>query len=192
MMTSNTTSSLGVKSRRRQLPGVGLRAGIAKDKLVFIIICSAAMAVALVTILSYLLSGPKLGAPGPWQCVDCDYEFSSRTVKLPPIDCPKCDGQAVRLHYRRCPVCKEEVLWYRQRLTEQGQADYKASGARRQGPAGAGLMGGLPMEFQYRVKQPDGSYGWSPWLYALSPEALQIKAGAQCPHCGAYMTQRSR
>ncbi len=188
-MTNGKPSDLRGNCGQAGLAAMGLRSGIAKDKLVFIIIFSAAVAVALVTILSYLLSGPKLGAPIPWQCVDCDYEFSSRTMKLPPIDCPKCDGQAVRTHYRSCPVCKKEVLWYLQRLTEQAQVEYKASGAQQ---TGAGLGGGLPMEFQYRVKQPDGSYGWSPWLYALSPQARQIKAEAQCPHCGAYLTRPSR
>ncbi len=183
-MTSNTTSSLGVKSRRRQLPGVGLRAGIAKDKLVFIIICSAAVAVALVTMLTYLLSGPKLGAPVPWQCVDCDYEFSSRTVTLPPIDCSKCGGQAVRTYYRSCPGCKKEVILHRQRRSSQDQAQPAFIPGR---PGGS-----LAMEFQYWHKQPDDSYAWSDWLHPLSPPALQIKADLQCPYCGAKLNPSAR
>ncbi len=37
------------KNRQRGFPGEGLRAGMAKDKLIFFIICSAAITVAVVT-----------------------------------------------------------------------------------------------------------------------------------------------
>ncbi len=184
-MTNGKPSDLRGNCGQAGLAAMGLRSGIAKDKLVFIIIFSAAVAVALVTMLTYLLSGPKLGAPVPWQCVDCDYEFSSRTVTLPPIDCSKCGGQAVRTYYRSCPGCKKEVILLRQRRSSQDQAQPAFITGRPGGWSPA-------MEFQYWHKQPDDSYAWSDWLHPLSPPALQIKADLQCPYCGAKLNPSAR
>ncbi len=55
VMTNDKTADLRGNCGQAGLAAMGLRSGIAKDKLVFIIIFSAAMAVALVTMLSYLL-----------------------------------------------------------------------------------------------------------------------------------------
>ena len=57
-----------------------------------------------------------------WQCISCNDEFANKSAEMPPIECPKCGGQAARLTYRTCPKCEREALVTRARLTEQGQA----------------------------------------------------------------------
>ncbi len=161
----------------------GLRAGIAKDKLIFIIICSASIAVAVVALV-YSSTGDRIAAT-PWQCLDCNYEFTMKTAEPPPIECPKCGGQAVRLNYRICPECGKQNLINRVRLTEQGQAQYqeiKAAG----GPTRRMMM--LPKESQYWVKQTDGSYGWTPWMPAGSPAAMMLVRSLTCSECGERLT----
>ena len=193
-MNEQMGTSLG-NCMRRKFTGPGLRAGIAKDQLIFTIICSAAIAVAVVALV-YSLTRSKVPTT-PWQCLDCNYELSMATTEMPPIKCRKCGGQAVRLNYRICPECGKQNLINRVRLTEQSQAkreEIEAAGGRQEqdrrpsmiGPVATIMM--LPKECQYWTKQTDGSYGWTPWISAGSPAAIQCERKPPCSECGAGLT----
>ena len=186
-MNEQTLSSGGNLIHRR-FAGPGLRAGMAKDTLIFVIICSAALVVAAVTLL-YSFRGGETVYPVKWQCLDCASEFSKKTAELSPIKCPKCGGQAVRLGFRACPECKKQVLVSRTRLTEQGQAQRDASAGQQDG----GRLGIImrPKEIQYWFKQADGSYGWTPWVPVASPAAMQFEMNLQCNKCGASLFFRA-
>ena len=160
----------------------GWRTGMAKDQLIFIIICSAAVAVAVVSLTVFLTSDKSLRAIR-WQCISCDHEFSQKTAELPPIECRKCGGQAVQLGYRTCSECKKEVLSSRSRLNEQAQAEREAS----EGGI-PGMQGPSPMEIQFWLKQGDGTYGWSDWIPAGSLEIRQYYVSLQCSECGADLS----
>ena len=183
-MTSNTTSSSRVKNTERQLSDVGWRAGVARDKLIFVMVCSVSIAVALVSILVVTLSGPQAGSATTWQCLECECEFTTRTLQMPPLPCPKCAGQAVKVHYRTCPGCKKPVIFHRQRQSNNdlGQMDFSPGR-----PAGV-----APMEFQYWHEQRDGTYAWSDWMHPLSAAALKIKADMECPDCQAKLNPTAR
>ena len=163
------------RSNRVQLKslGAGLRAGMAKERLIFIIICSAAIAVAIIT-LAYSFKGEPTIPTKKFQCLDCDYEFTEKTTKIPPVECSKCGGQAAELSYRSCRECGEEVLISRLRAI-QGEAQEQSSGS--------GMLGAF--EVQYWGKQEDGSYGWTQWMSVGSPESIKLSAGLQCSKCGA-------
>jgi DNA-directed RNA polymerase subunit RPC12/RpoP len=188
---------------------MGWRAGIAKDRLVFIIICLAAIAVAgVVLVISLGPRRPKAMALD-WQCLACNDEFSTGAKTsdvVLSIDCPKCGGKAVRMQYRKCPECDKQVVMYRMRLTEEREAEFKAlvdkkkeqdalrAKQREQGifmPEKPGQFHMyalvMPVEFQYWVKQANGNYGWSPWIGTEDPQNLQIRGDVQCPHCGAKL-----
>ncbi|NIA07748.1 MAG: hypothetical protein GWP14_08990 [Actinobacteria bacterium] len=139
------------------------------------------------------MSGPKFGA-GDWQCLQCGRTFSMEITELPPIECPKCGGEAVKLRYHRCQACGKKVVISRLRLTEKGQAQREAM--RKQAEAAGGSAAGPPgpmmppMESQYRLKQSDGGYGWSPWvsrLRSLRSVGSVPNVGKNClssPHAG--------
>ena len=167
---------------RRRYPSSAWRAGIAKDQLIFIIICSAAAAVAAVSLVVSM--GGKPTPTVEWQCISCNYEFSNKSAELPPIECPKCGEQAAQLTYRPCPKCEKPVLTARSRLTTQGQAKRDASSG--------GRAGRLPMETQFWIKQADGTYKWSEWISMSSPQVIQqYDSRLQCPEDGASLSSRS-
>ena len=178
-----------VSSRNKCRPGnltrLDFRPGIAKDKLVFIIISSAAIAVAVVTLVLYLVGGGNV-ATSKWQCLKCDSEFSRKTLDLPPMDCPHCDGRAVKLDYRVCHKCNKEILVSRRIMTEDAQAQRERTrsggGEPPRRAPWAALM--TPMDIQYRIKLDDGSYGWTQWMPASSPQAEQFNFDLRCPECG--------
>ena len=152
------------------------RSGMAKDQLIFIIICSVALAMAAITLVK-LFAGDQKTVTGEWQCLDCGKEFTVKSViSLPPIKCPACGGEAVRLVYRACPKCSEKVLVYRVRVPET--------------PEGAGGPGGPPgpKDVQFRIANPEGTYGWSDWISISGPhQMLQMSADVTCPKCGASL-----
>ena len=153
---------------------------MARDQLVFLVICGVAVVVAAVAVVHYFSGGSSKIVATKWQCLNCDREFKMKKFVAPPIECPKCDGQAVRLVYRTCPKCKAKVLASRvQRIGGAG-----AGGA----PGMGGPMGMPPMQAQFWLKQPDGSYGWSDWMSLASPQARQIHDGFKCTECGASLS----
>jgi DNA-directed RNA polymerase subunit RPC12/RpoP len=175
----------------KEWTGLSSRSGIAKNQLIFIIICSAAIGVAVVTMAIHLWSGGS-GArrAASWQCLKCNAEFTKKTTEMPPIACEKCDGQAVSLNRLACPKCEEEVLISRMRMTEQGKAQHEARKAQMDGgrppmPPGMGMMGGLPMEMQLWVRGTDGNYAWSKWT--PSSVAGQYYSSLTCEKCGASL-----
>lgn len=180
---------------RRDSAGRGFRNAVAKDQLIFIIICSAALAVAAVTLVHFFMGSAKKTHIASWQCLKCDDEFTKKTSEYPPIDCPKCDGEAVRVSYRECPGCGKNIMCYRLRLSAQGkaqrdamlkQAESTGQPVARMGPMMAMSMA---MEVQYRIKQADGSYGWTDWLDAMGPpqQRLQFQSSMRCPECDALL-----
>ena len=110
-MTRKRFSSAGNYSRQ-QFSGAGLRAGVARDKLIFIIICSAALVVALVSLVQFWVGGPE-GISSQWQCLNCDHKLDVKEMAISPIECPKCGGEAVRLGSALCQQCKKEILYRR-------------------------------------------------------------------------------
>lgn len=172
----------------------GLRPGaINRDQLIFIVICSLAVSVAVVAMVLFFTGGPKVRA-AKWQCLQGGHEFRSATSDYPPIDCPKGDGEAVELLYEKCRQCKEKTLVARIRLTAQAlaQRDTAWKQAEEAGkphkPTKDGHSLGRsapPMDAQYWIKQADGSFAWSPWVEISSPQAAQLRAVLQCTHCGA-------
>ena len=176
---------------QRGLAGAGFQAGVAKDKLIFIIICTAAMLVAAVTLV-YFLTGDSEIPTGDWQCLKCAYTFSKKTTEKSPIDCPKCGGDAVRQYYHKCPECGKKVLFCRVQLTKEAQAQRDAmlkqaetAGQKAVLPPEATMS--MPMDIQYWAKQPDGSYGWTDWMLPAPPQARQLKSSLQCSECGANL-----
>lgn len=164
----------------------GSRPGVAKDQLIFIIICSVALAVAAVTLVSFFTRGSRSVRPSQWQCVDanCGHEFTMKKMVAPPVKCPKCGGEAVRLSYRTCPSCGEKVLVCRMQISGQGPG-----GGPIGGPPGPGMMGMMqPMNLQYWVKQADGSYAWTPWMLGGSPQAMQMDQSLTCTKCGKSLS----
>jgi len=169
---------------------------MAKDKLIFIIICSAAIGVAVITMASFLFPrSSRARGVRQWQCLNCDDIFKKKTLEWPPIECPKCSGQAVGFSYRTCPQCGEEIVVSRWRLTEAGKAQEKARKAQEeakgfrgppQGPFGPMGMG-PPIETQYRAQQNDGSYGWTDWISSRTPAAVMIYSTLKCEKCQALL-----
>ena len=177
---SKKTADLCGNGAQREFATTDWRAGVAKDKLIFIIICSVAMAVAAVTLVHFF-TGKFTRPPGEWQCLKCDYEFSKKITDMPPIYCPKCGGPAARLYYRICPKCKKENVESRIRLTAEGEAMVAQHGGPGPGYAPAS-------EIQYRVKQSDGSYAWTEWMPRTSLQAQQIYLyNLVCTKCGANL-----
>ncbi|MCK4850989.1 MAG: hypothetical protein KAT11_06550 [Phycisphaerae bacterium] len=162
---------------------------MAKDKLIFIIICSAAIGVAVIALAIFLFGAAESQL---WQCLECDDIFKKKTSQLPPIDCPKCSGQAVALRYATCPECGKKVPESRRRLTEQGKAQEEAMRKRQEEggflPPPMALMGmGAAQEIQYWVPQSDGSYAWTNWLNAMDPRVARIPLVLKCEKCQALL-----
>ena len=174
--------------------GVNPSKGIARDKLIFIIICSAAISVAIVTLVAYLHSrGTAKQEKKVWQCLECEYEFTKVTKEISPIDCPKGHpGQAVLLGYHKCTDCGKRIPMSHVRLTEGGRAQYEAMQAHANQTdtplpeQGAPEMN-LPQEIQFRYKQADGSYAWTEWMSADFRDLRQVFATLTCPECGAKL-----
>lgn len=183
-MHEKTTSVCGRRPQRKSAV-VSLRAGIARDKLIFIIICSVAVTVAVVTLaVTQFSGGDGTRSKWQWQCLEHGHEFSSRTKEMSPIECPKCSGDAVKLIYRKCPKCGENTLVSRMRLTKQGQERREAMKTEERPRPGISMMGptGLTMEVQFWYKQEDGSYAWSDWV----PMGRRYR-GQVCLKCGASL-----
>ena len=189
------TSSTREDIRTRKLGHATVRSGMAKDQLIFVIICSAAIGVAVVAMAFSLFSGGSRGKirPSQWQCLDCSADFSKKTRERSPIECEECGGQAVRVNRRKCPACGKEVLVSRMRLTEQGKAQYKAaqesSGGAPMLPMGPGMD--FQSEIQFWIPQPDGSYGWSQWM-AAGPGMGSAFSSLTCSECGAPLYENNR
>ena len=176
-----------------QLGGPNWPSGVARDQFIFGIICTAAVFVAIIVLVTQITprsSGPKAS---DWECLDCGNTFNEKAFRIPPTQCPKCGGQAAMLHYTTCRSCKEKAVQSRFRLTEQAQAQYadikiqvEKQGYTKSGPP-VGLPMGMPMESQYRIKKDDGSYGWSEWVPQGGPEALLLLNSMTCPECGARL-----
>ena len=162
----------------------GSRPGVAKDQLIFIIICSVALAVAAVTLVHFFTGSKKVPA-SQWQCLECGKEFTLKKAFTPPVKCTKCGGEAVRLGYRTCEKCGEKVLAYRIRMSGQAQAPGGPGG-----PPGMGPM--QPMDMQFRIQQADGSYDWTPWMSSASPQVQQMYANLTCPKCGESLSVMGR
>ena len=173
---ANQSSDSHSGCSRRESSGAGLRAGMAKDQLIFIIICAVAVTVATVTLVRSFSPGSKV-RPGAWQCVACDNEFEA--AASPPPKCPKCGGRAVRLVYRDCRSCGKKVLVCRIHVPEAPEGATGPGG----GPPGLGMMM-QPMPMQYWVKQEDGSFAWSSMVMGGSPQAIQLERSLICPECG--------
>jgi len=173
-------------SNRLSKSSRGSRPGVAKDQLIFIIICSIALLVAAVTLVHFFTGGKKTMA-SDWQCLECSKEFTLKKAFTPPVKCPACGGEAVRLGYRICPECGEKVLAYRIRMSEQAQ-----------GPGGPGMPPGMmgpmmqPMDMQFRIKKEDGSYEWTPWISGAAPQAQQMFGNLTCPKCGQSLSVAGR
>ncbi len=124
---------------------------------------------------------------GKWVCLACEHDFSSSNTKNPPMPCPRCAGEAVKLRFRHCPHCGEKVAWARMRLTEESQAQRDrvnkriAEGDRSAVPMTGVLM--LPIEAQYPQQQSDGSIGWSPWVPVNAQQAGKALSRSPCPIC---------
>ena len=173
-----------------------LRSGMAKDKLIFIIICSAAIGVAVITIASSLLPRGMAARVERWQCRECGNIFKERTFESPPIECPKCSGQAATLRYRTCPQCGQEIVVSRWRLTEEGKAQEEAARKAQEeagGPPGPWVMPPPPMgkappvEVQYWAQQSDDSYAWTNWLNIMDPRVAMISSALKCEECHALL-----
>lgn len=177
--------------------GQGFRSGMAKDQLIFTIICSSAVLVAAVTLVYHLTgsSGNRITA-GSWQCLGCGFEFKKKTRVLPPIECLKCGGDAVRVTSRTCPSCNAKVPYYRISLTEQERTQRDAAQKQAEPSERSVTMGGSPMMMlppmvrQYWVRQADDSFAWSPWMSAGSPEATQLEREMRCPECDGLIFPR--
>ena len=194
-MTKRTGIGLD-KIRQRGFSGEGLPAGMAKDKLIFIIICSAAIGVAVVTAVFTLFPGRPGDRirPSQWQCLDpdCGHEFSKKTKEYSPVECEKCAGPTASVNRLKCPECGENVLVSRTRLTERGEALYRdrkeSSGQTPALPMGPGMS--LPMESQFWVQQADGSYGWTDWFFAGGSQSREILSSQKCSKCSAPLYER--
>ena len=180
-----------------RFPGQHVRSGMAKDKLIFVIICSAALLVAAIAVIHFFRGSSRDHLKtSSWQCLNCKYEFSNTSLsEIGPIECPKCGGEAVSALYRNCPSCGERVALSRLRLTETGKAQWAAMKKRTEA-AGQRLRvqpGGSPLdvEEQYRVKQADGSYDWTEWISAYSSQLIaELKRNMRCSECGAPLFQK--
>ena len=180
-MVRDTADSQG-NSTELELTATSSVRGVAKDQLIFIIVCAVALAVAGVALVRFLGGDSRKVTASNWQCVDCNHEFRMKKIVRPPIECSKCGGQAVRLSHRTCPKCKAQVLVWRIRVPGN-----RAGGGPGAAPA-MGMMGLPPMEVQYWLKQSDGNYAWSDWMPAGSPQARQIDANLKCTECGVNMS----
>ena len=203
-MNHQSTEVTG-KYGRRRLAGADWGAGMAKNQLILTIVCAAATALAAVALLTFLMSSGAKPILPTWQCVKCDYEFSFETPVFPPVDCPKCSGQAARVSYQKCPHCGKQVPMYRTRVAEHVRDEIMAmkkqleEELKDQDPEAGGAINPLvmrmmmapPKELQFWVKQDDGQYGWGPWLDNDAPETWQLFETLRCSKCGGQLSQRS-
>ena len=170
-----------------------LAPGKITDKQVFIIICSAAIAVAAVVLGGFFMGGPRLGAVPNWECLECGHKFFQGGQKppLPPIDCPEGHrGQAVMLGYRICPDCHTRILYSRMRLTKEYAERIQQLRDQGYEPTAQETVD-WPREVQFRLLDTDDQ--WTDWVLWRSPEASKIQATLKCPKCGrALYVQRGR
>ena len=194
MQPNNEIDKLRRNWGRKPISGKSWRAGVSQRQLVVIMCAAALVGITAVVLDLFTPDKSQLGSP-VWQCLKCNDDFTSKSTDIPPIECPKCGGEAVLLGHRLCPGCDRYALLLRKRLTKQGQVEYAAIKAGRKdrgddgGPTGI-LM--LPMEAQYWVTQPDGSRAWTGWMITNSPMAMQLRTTAKCSHCEAYLTRYGR
>ena len=128
---------------------------------------------------------------GDWVCLRCAHDYSSSNLKHPPMPCPRCGGEAVKLRFRDCPHCDRKVAWVRMRLTRESRKKRDEIHKRvAEGDASAipsiGVLV-LPMEAQYPQLQGDGTIDWSPWVLASSHEGQEVLAASPCPRCKVVM-----
>lgn len=126
-----------------------------------------------------------------WQCLECEHEFASSNLKHPPMPCPRCGGEAIKLLLRTCPHCGEQVAWARTILTKASQKK-RDEIHKRVAEGDMSAVGGfgvlvLPMEARYPQLQSDGSIGWSPWVPIGSDEGQKVLAESPCPQCKVVM-----
>ena len=178
----------------------GLRTGMARDKLIFIIICSLGIGVAVIVLAVHLFPRNIVAAQsGRWQCLECDHTFKKETSELPPIECPKCGQDAVGLTYRTCPQCGKKTVVSHWSLTEQGKAEEEATRRQEeetgtQQPRLRPLVAELPIAVQYWAQQTDGSYGWTDWMNKADPMSRMVHAALTCDKCQSplYPVQQRR
>jgi len=178
----------------------GLRSGMTKDQRIFVIICSAALLVAAVTLVHFFVgSSRKDSIDTEWHCLACGNDFGKKTKKsafgTPPLaNCPKCGGEAARVVYRKCPICGEEVQCYRLRLSKTGHAQKEAMEGQSQSTGQPMVRGpqsmALDTEIQFRVKLADGSYGWTDWMNSMGEQQKAAQEDVRCSECGALLFPR--
>lgn len=177
-----------------------LRSGMTKDQLIFVIICSAALLVAAVTLVHFFVgSSRKDSIDTEWHCLACGNDFGKKTKKpafggAPSANCPKCGGEAARVVYRKCPNCGEEVQWYRLRSSKTGHAQEEGMGGQSQPTSQPMVRGAQAMvpdtEIQFRVKLADGSYGWTDWMNSMGAQQKAVQKDMHCSECGALLFPR--
>ena len=166
--------------------------GLTRRELIVLIVALVVIVLAGVCITSFFVG--KRGFQGNWQCLDCGYIFSRNTYETPPIECPKCQGQAVQLIYRQCPKCKKENLVWRLRLTEEARA--LLANLKAQNPDGTvdfETIAHLPNEVQCLIKNSGGKPTWTQeWLSLDSTQSREIRDCLHCTKCGAKLFGRNR
>ena len=187
-MMIRTRRNTDCPSGRRKATVVSFRRGKITDKQVFIIICTAAILVAAITLGNFFLgSGLRLKSVPNWECLECGHKFSQsgQRLPLPPIDCPQGHkGQAVMLGYRVCPDCYTQILYSRTRLTKEFAEEVQRLRDQGYEPTEQEAVN-WPREVQFRLLDTDDQ--WTNWVIWRSPEAVQIQADMKCPQCGASL-----
>ena len=144
------------------------RAGVAKDKLIFIIICSVALAVAVVVMTFYFKDDPW-NPTGGWLCLECNHQFDKPHTEGQPVYCPECGEEAASLLFHRCPKCDEKNVIGRVRFPQQG---------------GDAVPGAAQTEqAQFRLKE----FGtWTDWMPPWTP-VQRANPDMECTKCGAKL-----
>ena len=171
----------------RSPAGTGFRAGKMDEKTTFVVICVAAICVAVVALIVPRCAGRRGGAGMRLECPSCN----SKVTPENPMDtfpkCSKCGVYAIRVLERECRGCGKKAPYSKTRLTEAGEQQYeqmKASGEQQVAPMmgmGPGMM--YDQEVQYWIEQ-DGNYGWSDWMNTRDPRAMEMQKQYTCPNCG--------
>lgn len=178
---SKKTANSGGNRAQRELATADCRTGMAKDQLIFLIICSVAVAVAAVTLAFYFM-GSSGDGPNDWQCPKCEYKFAKSGGAGSLVYCPKCEERAAKLSYRICRQCGAKNVASRSRISKEGEAIVLQHEGKDYGML-------PPGERQYWIKQPDGSYGWSDWQ-SSGAMLKEITRTAVCSECGVKLYGR--
>ena len=101
-------------------------------------------------------------------------------------------GEAARVVYRKCPNCGEEVQYYRLRLSKTERAQEEAMAEQTQSKRQPVVQGPMVLEteIQFRVKLPDGSYGWTDWMNSMGAQQKAVQENMTCSECGDLLFPR--